>query len=323
MVKHAAIVYNPVNASLERVRRAVEEQERRGGRKRSQWFESSREDSGRQAARRALASDPDVVLAAGGDGTVRAVGEVLTGSGVPMGMVPLGTGNLLARNLGLRIADPARAVAAAFTGLTRRIDVGRAEIEYPGGERATHTFLVMAGIGLDASMAKETSASAKRRLGWGAYVFPIARSILANKTFGLRYRIDDERVRATRTHTVIVGNCGTLTGNMLLLPAAEIDDGLLDVVLLRPRGRFEWARIGTRLTVQRMAKRSRKGREALANTVDLRALAYAQGQRFEVRFDSPQEAQVDGDALGKIAAARITIDPGTLWVRVAPRKDGR
>lgn len=318
MATHAAIVYNPVNMPLERVRRAVEEQERRGGWEKSRWFETNREDSGRQAAQRALAGNPDVVVAAGGDGTVRAVGEILTGSGVSMGIVPLGTGNLLARNLGLPLGEMPPAVAAAFDGTTRRIDVGNAEIEDPQGERSAHTFLVMAGIGLDASMAKETSASAKRRLGWGAYVFPIARSILANKNFGLRYRIDDERARSTRTHTVIVGNCGTLTGNMLLLPKAEVDDGLLDVVLLRPKGRFEWARIGTRLTVQRMAKRSQVGREALANTADLRALAYAQGQRFEVRFDSPQEAQLDGDTLGQIVAARITINPERLNVRVAP-----
>lgn len=319
MVTRAAIVYNPVNMPLQQVRRVVEEQEQRHGWETSVWFETSREDPGRQAARRALASDPAVVIVAGGDGTVRAAGEALSGSDTPVALVPLGTGNLLARNLGLPLGDVAQSVTTAFTGSTRRIDVGRADIEYPNGDRSTHTFLVMAGIGLDASMAKETSASAKRRLGWAAYVFPIARSILANRKFALRYRVDDGQVRSTHAHTVIVGNCGTLTGNMLLLPNARVDDGLLDVVLLRPKGRFEWARIGTRLTVQRIARRSQLGREVLTNTAELRALAYSQGKRFEVRFDVPHEAQLDGDTLGQIVAARLTIDPGRLNVLVGHR----
>lgn len=323
MANRAAIVYNPIRMPIERIRRAVGEQEHRHGWDKTLWFETDRDDSGRQAAKRALASNPAVMIVAGGDGTVRAVGEVIAGTGVSMGLVPLGTGNLLARNLGVSLGDPTRSVAAAFDGTTRSIDVGRVEVEYPSGERSRQTFLVMAGIGLDASMAKETSATAKRRLGWAAYVFPIARSILGNKRFALRYRVDDGRIRSTRTHTVIVGNCGTLTGSMLLLPKAEVDDGLLDVVLLRPKGRFGWARIGTRLTVQRMARRSQMGREALANTVDLRALAYAQGKEFQVRFESPQEAQLDGDTVGEVLAARITVDPAALNVRVVDDRPRR
>lgn len=322
MAQHAAIVHNPMHRARERLSRAVAEKERSLGWEPSLWFETSQEDSGRQAAQRALATNPSVVLAAGGDGTVRAVGEALIGTGVPMGLVPLGTGNLLARNLGVPMRELRPAVASAFSGDVRDIDVGRAEVEYPDGQRSARTFLVMAGIGLDASMAKEASTGAKRRFGWGAYIFPIARSIVANKMFRLQYHIDDEHPRSTRAHTVIVGNCGTLTGDMLLLPDARIDDGLLDVVLLRPKGRFEWVRIATRLAVQRVAGRSRIGREALAQTADLRALAYAQGHRFAVRFDDPQEAQLDGDALGQIIGARIRIDPGALAVRVAPRGGG-
>jgi len=217
---HAAIVYNPVRVPLERLKRAVEAQELQHGWRPSRWHETSSDDHGIQAATDALAHGPAVVLAAGGDGTVRAVGEALQGSGVPMALLPLGTGNLLARNLKLPLGDVDASVAAAFGGATRAIDVAIAELEDEAGGHRRHAFLVMAGIGLDAAMAEQTNALAKRHLGWVAYVPPIARSITANRLLQLRYRIDGGPARSDRAHTLIVGNCGTLTGSMLLLPAA-------------------------------------------------------------------------------------------------------
>jgi hypothetical protein len=111
-------------------------------------------------------------------------------------------------------------------------------LEDEAGKRTRQVFLVMAGIGLDVQMAQETSALAKRHLGWLAYVSPIAQSIIRNRLFSVQYRVDGGRSRSARAHTIIVGNCGTLTGSMLLLPAAKVDDGVLDVVMLRPKGRF-------------------------------------------------------------------------------------
>ncbi len=123
-------------------------------------------------------------------------------------------------------------------------------------------------------------------------------------------------MRSTRAHTVIVGNCGTLTGNMLLIPAAIIDDGLLDVVMMRPTGRFGWARIGTRLTLQGLARRSPLSRKILQQTPDLHALAYVQGTRFEARFDAPHLIELDGDSFGHITRVRVSVRPGALHVRV-------
>lgn len=114
---------------------------------------------------------------------------------------------------------------------------------------------------------------------------------------------------------MIVGNCGTLTGNMLLIPAASIDDGLLDVVMMRPAGRFGWARIGTRLTLQGLARRSPLGRRLLQQTPDLHSLAYLRGRRFEARFDAPHLVELDGDSFGHVTRVRITVRPGALVVR--------
>jgi diacylglycerol kinase family enzyme len=312
---HAAIVYNPASSlPLNRVREALRVEERRHGWGVSRWYPTSRQDCGRRAAQEALAAGPSVVVVVGGDGTVRAVAEVVHGSGTPLALLPAGTGNLLARNLGLPLSDIDASVSAAFGGPTRAVDVGVAELEEETGHLSSRVFVVMAGIGLDARMAADTSAMAKRHLGWFAYVSPIAQSILGNRLFQLRYRVDEGRPRVARAHTVIVGNCGTLTGNMLLLPAAKVDDGVLDVVMLRPKGRFGWARIGTHLTVQGVAHRSRFGRALLELAPDLQALAYAQGRDFKVRFEIPHGVQLDGDSFGTIVAARITGRPAALQV---------
>ncbi len=313
---HAAIVYHPVKIPLERVRRAVQEQERRHGWGPSRWYETSSADSGRRAAEDALEDGPAVVVVAGGDGTVRAVADVVHETGTPLALLPTGTGNLLARNLGLPLNDVDRCVRIAFEDTTRMVDVARADLEDDSGHRSRQVFLVMAGIGLDAEMAEHASAQAKRRLGWMAYVAPITRSVIANRLFHLDYRIDGGHTRTARAHTIIVGNCGTLTGKMLLIPTAVVDDGLLDVVMLRPQGRFGWAQIGARLTIQGIAHRSRFGRDVFRLAPDLRALAYAQGRRFDVRFETPHGIELDGDSFGLVVRARVTVRPGALGVRV-------
>jgi diacylglycerol kinase family enzyme len=313
----AAVVYHPLKTPVDRVRAAVAEQESLHGWAETRWYPTAPEDSGRGAAERALAEQPTVVIVAGGDGTVRAVAEVLEGSGTPLALLPMGTGNLLARDLGVSLDDVAAGVAAAFAGAERAIDVGIAELEDETGLRQTHAFMVMAGIGLDAHMAATTSALAKKHLGWFAYVTPIARSILANRLIHLDYRVDGGRRKSTGAHTVIVGNCGTLTGNMLLIPTAVIDDGLLDVVMMRPGRLFGWARIGTRLALQGAARRSRLSRSWLRQAPELYALAYVQGRTFEVRFEIPHLVELDGDGFGHVIRARISVRPGALRIRCA------
>ncbi|MGC0272338.1 diacylglycerol/lipid kinase family protein [Pseudactinotalea sp. Z1739] len=313
-IRRAAVVYHPVKVPLDRVRHAVSAQEHEHGWDPSHWFETSGTDTGRHAAEQALADNPDVLIVAGGDGTVRTVAEVVGDGGTPVALLPFGTANLLARNLGLPLNDVKRSVAIAFACRTREVDVAVAELQDQSEARRTHRFLVMAGIGLDAQMAQQTTVLAKQRLGWLAYVRPIARSVIAHRLFRLEYRIDDGPSRSARAHTVIVGNCGTLTGNMLLIPAAKVDDGLLDVVMLRPKGRFGWARIGARLTIQGVAHRSRFGRSMLLRAPDLRALAYAQGQGFTGSFEVPHVIELDGDSFGLVTRVRISVRPGALRI---------
>lgn len=311
----AAIVVNPVKVPVERLRQEVARAERQHGWAPSLWFETAAADAGAQAGRDAVAAAPDVILVAGGDGTVRVVADAVHASGIPLALLPAGTANLLARNLRLPTQLP-RAVAAAFTGTDRKVDIAFAATRVADGTVTRRAFLVMAGIGLDARMAADTSAELKRRFGWGAYVDPIARSILGNAQFHLRYRIDRGRSHPLKAHTIIVGNVGTLTANLLLLPAAVVDDGLLDVVVFKPRGAWGWMQIASRFTTNGMFQASRAGRWVLRNTPDLRALRYTQGRRFEARFDEPQLLQLDGDSVGEVTGVALSVQHHGLTLRV-------
>ncbi|WP_308116615.1 diacylglycerol/lipid kinase family protein [Occultella gossypii] len=313
--RRAVVIVNPTNVDLARLRTAVAAAQEQYGWLPTVWLETTIDDAGQLAAGRAVAHDPAVVIVAGGDGTIRAVTEELHSTGIPIAVVPAGTGNLLARNLGL-MRDTETAVRTAFTGATRPIDVGLVSLEHDDGSTSSHAFLVMTGVGLDARMATDTSSALKRRIGWLAYVDPISRSVLGNQRFLIHYRVDGQREQSIRAHTVIVGNCGTLTGGMVLLPDAKADDGLLDVVLFRPIGFWQWTRVATRLGVGGILHRSRNGRAVLRATPDLRVLPYVRARTLTARFDPPQSIQLDGDGFGRVVAVTVTLRPRAIGIQV-------
>ena len=317
--RRAAIVVNPAKVSIETLRAAVAREEGLAGWSPSAWFETSASDDGRAAAEDAVRSAPELMVVAGGDGTLRAAAEALTGSGIPLGLVPSGTGNLFARELSLPLNDLTASIATAFRGVDRPVDTGIARLERADGRESQHAFLVMAGIGLDAHMAGHTNERLKKRIGWLAYSDPIARSIFGNRQFDLSYRLDDRPAVHTRAHTVIVGNSGMLTGGLLLLPAAAIDDGRLDAVIFRPGRGSGWTNIGYRLAFNRMLHRTRFGRLVASLTPTPRAIRWAQAYEMRVRFTEAQEIQLDGDAHGLISAASLSVQHHGLIVRV-PRR---
>lgn len=318
--KRAAIVYNPVKVDVERLRAAVAVAESEHGWAKSLWLETSEDDPGIGQGRQAVREGADVVIAAGGDGTVRAVAEALQNTGVALSLLPSGTGNLLARNLGLDVnANHLEAsVDLAFTGADSAIDVGVVEVDRPDGSTETHSFVVMAGLGLDAKMIANTNPELKKRVGWLAYVDAIGRSLVDKEVLRIRYRLDGGEERSTRAHTVMVGNCGTLPGNIQLLPDAEIDDGLFDIVALRPEGFGGWARVWVGIVWENgVLRRSQAGRMLLdLRQKPVRALRYLRGRRIEGRLDRPEEFELDGDEFGEVVAFRAHVDPAALVVRL-------
>ena len=159
------------------------------------FLETTEEDPGRGMTRLAVDTGVGLVIAVGGDGTVRSVAQGLLGTTIPMGVVPLGTGNLLARNLDIPLNDLDAALGVAMGGRSRSIDVGR--VEYTDGEGTEHStgFLVMLGAGMDADMIAGTDDSLKARVGWIAYVSSFMNTLLKGHRIRVEYSIDGDEHR--------------------------------------------------------------------------------------------------------------------------------
>lgn len=317
-----AVIYNPVRIDVPRVRAAVEAAAARAGGVELLWLETTPEEGGQAQAREALARGATLVLAAGGDGTVRAVAEALRDRGATLGLLPSGTGNLLARNLGVPYANVEEACAIAFDGDTRAIDLGVATATREDGERTEHTFLVMAGVGIDATMIANARPALKRRVGWLAYVDAGFRALPKAHKVRIRYRLDDEPERSARVSTILIANCGTLPGNMELIPDGAVDDGLLDVAILQPESVFGWLTIWRKVTWEnRVLRKSALGRRIIRFTdrAIRTRLSYLRGADVRLRMEQPEPFELDGDAFGDVVALDLAVDEGGLRVRV-PRR---
>ena len=316
----AAVIFNPTKSGIDVLRAAVARAEALQEFAPSLWIETTVQDSGKGMAIEALAAGVDIVIAAGGDGTVRSVAAGLRGRGVPLGLVPLGTGNLFARNLDIPVNDPFDAVVLALTGMDRAVDVVVADIMRPDRTTETHVSLVLSGIGLDATMISKTNPALKKRVGWLAYVDAGIRVIPASRPFRVLHRMDGGRIHRSRVASVLVANLGYLPGNLELVPGAELDDGRLDVVRLQPRNMLGWLLIWRTVAWEnRVLSKSAIGRQYIDLTGGKRRkqIVYSRGRTVELRIDGdPQEFEIDGEEFGMVAAARFSVDPAALIVRV-------
>ncbi|QHC59990.1 diacylglycerol kinase family protein [Rathayibacter sp. VKM Ac-2760] len=316
-LRRAAIVYNPVKVDLESVKAAVARAQEAAGWDETLWFETSVEDPGAGQTREALEAGVDMVIAAGGDGTVRVVAEALQDSEAALALLPSGTGNLLARNLNLTLDDVDNALTVAFSGEDRAIDIGVIDIETAKG-RERRSYVVMAGLGIDAKMLANTDDELKKRAGWLAYVDALRKALLDKNQLEFRYSLDGAKTRKVRAHTIIVGNCGALPANILLLPDAAVDDGEFDIVLLRPEGFLGWAQIIFKVVWENgvLRRSGVVGTKLMGLTKEVAALRYVKGRELVVRLEKPQEIELDGDPFGSTSAFRTWIEPGGLTVRV-------
>lgn len=311
--QHAAILYNPQRVGLPKLKRAVAAAERSAGYSGSLWLETDG-DGSRGPLREALASRPTVVIAAGGDGTVRQVGSALAGTGMPFGIVPSGTANLLARNLGIPQYDTDRAAAIAFSGAERAIDVGALEYRREDGTVGRLDYFVMAGFGIDADMVAESDPAMKRRFGWMAYVGPILRSLVRKTSHQTRYSLGGAEPISGQLHTLIVGNSGTVTAGLKLLPDAQLDDGMFDVLAIRsmrPRDRRAFIRwLGQSQGATAIWPSMRVDPKATGG-----ALHYEQAATVSVSLETGAMFQADGDVIGAVVAADFSVLAGAVVVR--------
>jgi diacylglycerol kinase family enzyme len=295
-----AVVVNPAKLdALDETRAAVDAGCRRHGWPTPAWYETTPEDPGTGQAQQAVRDGATLVCSLGGDGTVRSVAAALVDSEVPMGLLPAGTGNLLARNLDLPLDDLDDALAIALQGAEHRVDVGT--VRFDDGN--TEIFLVMAGVGFAAEIMEGANETVKRAVGWAAYLVSGARALLRGG-FPAEVVDGDNRPLRQGARTVVVGNCGTLTGGVALMPDAKVDDGLLDTVVLSPNGLLDWAPVVIHLVTGR-----RRGHERITRLVSA---------AVEVRLGHPVEAQIDGDAVGPRRTMVCGVKAAALVVRGGP-----
>ncbi|MCU1579976.1 MAG: diacylglycerol kinase [Rhodoglobus sp.] len=309
-----AVVYNPTKVDVSDIKRVVETSEHARGWT-ALWLETTSDDPGGGQATEAMEAGASVVIVAGGDGTVRAVAEVLVDTDVALCLVPSGTGNLLARNLNLAVDDLERSMSAAFSGIDRAIDAASIEIARADGSTETHTFLVMAGVGLDAKIMSNTDPELKEKVGWLAYARALATVLRDRNSLRIRYRSDQVQRRPARAQSVIVGNCGSLPANILLLPDAVLDDGLLDVVILKPESFRGWLQVIFKVFWENgIIKRTKLGRKV--DGIDVDAVDFAQLPEFEVRLSRGDEIELDGDPFGEAVAFTTKVQAGALRLKV-------
>ncbi|GAA1002220.1 diacylglycerol/lipid kinase family protein [Subtercola frigoramans] len=313
----AAVIYNPTKVDLDALRDVVNRSAADAGWGETLWLETSVEDVGQGVTRQAVDLGVDLIIAAGGDGTVRAVAEALRGTAIPLALLPSGTGNLLARNLKLTLNDVPESVISAFTGVNRAIDLGVIDIERIDKTRDQHVFVVMAGMGIDAKMIANTDDDLKAKAGIAAYVGAITKSLRDPNELHLRFKLDNEPAKRATVHTVILGNCGSLPANILLMPDAVLDDGLLDLLLMRPGGVLGWIRVWAKVAwLNGIVRRTKAGKALVGEQKNDAELHYRTAKKFVVRLSRPEEIELDGDGFGKATAFNAWIEPGALTVRV-------
>lgn len=310
------IVWNPSKVAEEDLRQAVEVAlADAASTAEVRWFETTKEDPGQGATAAALAAGCDLVVAAGGDGTVRAVAEALGESGTPaaeLGILPLGTGNLLARNLDVPLGDMPAAFARVLTNSARPLDLGSVRISYADGSEQTHGFVVMVGFGIDAHMIVETDDDLKAKAGWLAYVESLGRAATETEVVEFSLTLGDGAAAPEQAHTLLIANCGTIQGGMTLLPDAQPDDGELDLLVLRADGAADWLDTMRNMVWDNGLKRLLTGAdraESSESTEHLRA------RTVGVELPHPHAFEVDGDDFEDVTAFEVRVLPSALRVR--------
>ncbi|WP_405915222.1 diacylglycerol kinase family protein [Streptomyces sp. NBC_00728] len=311
-----AVILNPTvtdEATREDLRRTLE----RHGHRDPVFLETTVADPGAGQTARAVREGATLVVVCGGDGTVRTVADALAQSGVPLAIVPCGTGNLLARNLGLPLS-PTAALDAALDGGPRPLDLAAVE-----GDGLTATrFAAMAGAGLDAAMMEHTDPRAKAHLGWPAYALA-GIGTLRTPRMRVTIRLDDSPAFRRTARMVLVANVGTVQGGVTLLPDARPDDGLLDLLVLDPRGAVGWLRAARTL----LRRRAGSPRPSAVHTVAADGTArrgvpveFFTFRRAELVFDTPQSRELDGDPVGPGRRLTAEVEPAALTVLLPARE---
>ncbi|MDR1862171.1 MAG: hypothetical protein LBQ41_04065 [Candidatus Ancillula sp.] len=272
------------------------------------------EHPGNQQAVDAVSEGADVVVACGGDGTIRSVccGIVKSGldtSLVDVGVIPLGTGNVLAHNIHLPLGDTAAATKVAVYAKSRAFDIGMCNRKEDNGFE--HAFTVIAGVGFDANMVVNTNQTAKKIVGPLAYYAAGVREGFRKKpTVEMEVVAADSKVTraTTKLRTVMVGNCGRIPG-FNLIPGAQYNDGILDVAAVdTTAGLLGWMQLGADVTLQNFGLKTK-------SKYKIGRIDHIQAKSVHLKIDSEQSVQLDGDIIGQTTDVEFRIIKNAVNLR--------
>lgn len=255
------------------------------------WYEVSKSGKAAKKARRARKANAELIFVWGGDGMVQRCVDALAGSGIPIAIVPAGTANLLAANLGIP-QDVAEAVRIGFHGTRRRLDLGKVKGEH---------FAVMAGAGFDAALIGQADRKLKGKFGRLAYLWTGLRHV-KDDAVPVKVDIDGTKWFDGKASCVLLGNVGTITGGIRAFDDARPDDGWMEVGVATAEGALAWAR-----TLGRMAA-GRSDRSPFVQVTRARAA--------DITFGTPMMYELDGGARDTVRRLKARIDPGALTVCV-------
>jgi YegS/Rv2252/BmrU family lipid kinase len=263
------------------------------------WYEVAKSRQAPDCAREAMAAGADVIFVWGGDGTVQRCIDAVAGADATIAILPAGTANLLATNLGIP-QDIPDAVQIGLHGDRRALDTGTVNGEH---------FAVMAGAGLDALMIKDADAGLKDRIGRAAYLWTGAKNLSASPVTAT-VAVDGRRFFKGTITCVLVGNVSEVLGGIEVFDGARPDDGLLEIGVVTARSRLQWVR-----TV---------GRVALGRAEASPFVVSSRGTSFKVSFDKPTAYELDGGVRKKTTKLRIKVRPASVTVCVpvpSPRSE--
>ena len=255
------------------------------------WYEIPKSRKAPKCIRRAVTEGADIVFVWGGDGTVQKCIDAVAGSGVVIAILPAGTANLLAANLGVP-TDLTEAVRVGLHGQRRPLDTGSVNGEH---------FTVMAGAGFDALMIKEADAGMKDRVGRVAYLWTGARNLNARRVKAV-VTVDGRSFFKGSISCVLVGNVGKVVGGIEAFSGARPDDGLLDLGVVTAKNPLQWTRT--------------LGRVALGKTEKSPFVETTRGKRFTIRFNRRFPYELDGGARPASKKLRIKVHPSSITICV-------
>ncbi|MDX6664511.1 MAG: diacylglycerol kinase [Solirubrobacteraceae bacterium] len=255
------------------------------------WREVGKSKYAPEQVEKALGRKTELVFVWGGDGMVQRCVDVLAGTKTRMAIIPAGTANLLASNLGIP-KDIEQAVAIGLSGRTRRIDVGRLN-----GER----FAVMAGAGFDARMIGDADGGLKDRFGRLAYIWTGAKN-LREPPFRAKIVVDGARWYDGEASCILLGNVGKLFGGVEAFEDAHPDDGVLELGVVSADGVKEWAG-----TVAR----------AVVGTASKSPHAFTtKGQSVRIKLDRKVPYEIDGGDRKKARTLNVEVEPRAVEICV-------